>query len=82
MPSRRSRFAREAASHSHATLPLWARRGGFVRAFKKERLRAVYRTEFKINAGDARVWSILTDFDSYGEWNPPAEAGVTSEEVV
>ena len=31
---------------------------------------AVYRTEFEINAGDARVWSILTDFDSYGDWNP------------
>jgi hypothetical protein len=31
---------------------------------------AVYRTEFEINAGDAQVWSILTDFDSYGDWNP------------
>jgi hypothetical protein len=31
---------------------------------------AIYRTEFEINAGDARVWSILTDFDSYGDWNP------------
>ena len=27
-------------------------------------------TEIKINASPEKVWSILTDFDTYGEWNP------------
>lgn len=31
---------------------------------------AVYRTEFEIGAKDVDVWSVLTDFDSYGDWNP------------
>lgn len=27
-------------------------------------------TEIVINASDERVWTILTDFDSYPDWNP------------
>ena len=28
------------------------------------------QTEIKIDAGPDRVWSILTDFAAYPEWNP------------
>ena len=42
---------------------------------------AVYRTELEIGASDARVWAVLTDFASYGEWNPslPSIAGELRE---
>ena len=28
------------------------------------------RTEIEIDAPAEKVWSVLTDFDSFGEWNP------------
>lgn len=31
---------------------------------------ALYRTDFEIGASDERVWAVLTDFDSYPDWNP------------
>jgi hypothetical protein len=31
---------------------------------------AVYRTEFPIEASAARVWSVLSDFPAWSEWNP------------
>ena len=31
---------------------------------------AVYRTAFPIEASAEAVWEVLTDFGSYGEWNP------------
>jgi hypothetical protein len=31
---------------------------------------AVYRTTFPVNVSAERVWDILTDFESYSEWNP------------
>ena len=31
---------------------------------------ALYRTEFEIGASDERVWAVLTDFESYPDWNP------------
>jgi hypothetical protein len=31
---------------------------------------AVYRTTFAVDAPAERVWEVLTDFDSYPEWNP------------
>lgn len=30
----------------------------------------LYRTEFEMRASDEHVWAILTDFDSYPDWNP------------
>ena len=30
----------------------------------------IYQTTFDINATADRVWSVLTDLDRYGEWNP------------
>ena len=38
---------------------------------------AVYETTFAIAAPSEVVWGVLTDFDSYGEWNPalPSIAG-------
>jgi hypothetical protein len=29
-----------------------------------------YHTSIKINASVSEVWQVLTDFDSYSEWNP------------
>lgn len=42
---------------------------------------AVYRSDLEIDASDARVWAVLTDFASYGEWNPslPAISGELRE---
>lgn len=31
---------------------------------------AVYRTTFPVNVSAETVWGILTDFESYSEWNP------------
>jgi hypothetical protein len=38
---------------------------------------AVYRTTFPIAASSEVVWSVLVDFERYGEWNPslPSIAG-------
>ena len=38
-------------------------------------------TEIEIDATPERVWSVLMDFGSYGEWNPfvTSIAGDTSE---
>ena len=42
---------------------------------------AVYRTTFPIRASSEVVWSVLTDFARYGEWNPslPSIAGELRE---
>jgi hypothetical protein len=31
---------------------------------------AVYRTDFEIHASDEQVWAVLTEFESYADWNP------------
>ena len=38
---------------------------------------AVYRTTFRIDAPSDVVWAVLSDFESYSEWNPsvPSIAG-------
>ena len=41
----------------------------------------LYRSEFEIEASDKQVWAVLTDFESYPDWNPslPAISGELSE---
>jgi hypothetical protein len=41
----------------------------------------LYRTEFEIEASDKQVGAVLTDFESYPDWNPslPAISGELSE---
>jgi hypothetical protein len=49
----------------------------------QERVEAmpVYQTTFEINAGAARVWTVLTTLDRYAEWNPqiPRASGTLQE---
>jgi hypothetical protein len=42
---------------------------------------AVYKTTFGVDASAETVWDVLTDFDSYPEWNPslPSISGELKE---
>jgi hypothetical protein len=37
---------------------------------KVQALRREMKTQIDIDAPPARVWSVLTAFEAYGEWNP------------